>query len=63
MQLIGDVAGFGALNGIEVSLCGDAAAIRRSCRCCFGQACAASRSRRPMLGAVKAAIARTRLHE
>ena len=25
MQLIGDVAGFGALNGIEVSLCGDAA--------------------------------------
>ena len=63
MKLIGDVAGYGALNNVEVSLCGDAAGhaalvpilLRAGLRCLSVAP--------PMLGAVKAAIARTRLHE
>ena len=63
MKLIADVAGFGAFHGIEVSLCGDAAG-QPALVPLLLRAGVRSLSVAPsMLGAVKAAIARTRLNE
>ncbi len=63
MRLIGDVAGFGALNGIEVSLCGDAAGHPALVPILLRAGLRSLSVAPSMLGAVKAAIARTRLHE
>jgi phosphotransferase system enzyme I (PtsI) len=63
MKLIGDVAGYGALNNVEVSLCGDAAGHPALVPILLRAGLRSLSVAPPMLGAVKAAIARTRLHE
>ena len=63
MKLIADVAGYGALNGIEVSLCGDAAGHPALVPVLLRAGLRTLSVAPSMLGAVKAAIARTRLHE
>jgi phosphotransferase system enzyme I (PtsI) len=63
MKLIADVAGFGALNGIEVSLCGDAAGHPALVPLLLRAGLRSLSVAPSMLGAVKAAIARTRINE
>jgi len=63
MKLIADVAGFGALNGIEVSLCGDAAGHPALVPLLLRTGLRSLSVSPSMLGAVKASIARTRVNE
>jgi phosphotransferase system enzyme I (PtsI) len=63
MQLIADVAGFGKLAGIEVSLCGDAAGDPALVPALLKTGLRILSVAPAMLGPVKAAIARTRLDE
>jgi phosphotransferase system enzyme I (PtsI) len=63
MKLIGDVAAFGARTGIDVSLCGDAAGHPALVPLLVRAGLRSLSVAPPLLGAVKAAIARTRLHE
>ncbi len=63
MRLIGDVADFGARSRIEVSICGDAAGHPALAPLLLRAGLRHLSVAPPMLGAVKAAIARTRLHE
>jgi phosphotransferase system enzyme I (PtsI) len=63
MRLIGDVAAFGARNRIEVSLCGDAAGHPALVPLLLRAGLRSLSVAPAMLGAVKATIARTRLHE
>ena len=63
MKLIGDVAAFGARSHIEVSLCGDAAGHPALVPLLLRAGLRSLSVAPAMLGAVKAAIARTRLHE
>jgi phosphotransferase system enzyme I (PtsI) len=63
MKLIADVAAFGARSGIEVSLCGDAAGHPALVPLLLRAGLRSLSVAPAMLGAVKAAIARTRLHE
>jgi phosphotransferase system enzyme I (PtsI) len=63
MKLIGDVTGYGALSNVEVSLCGDAAGHPALVPILLRAGLRSLSVAPPMLGAVKAAIARTRLDE
>lgn len=63
MRLIADVAGFGGLHGIEVSLCGDAAGHPALVPLLLRAGLHSLSIAPSMLGAVKAAIARTRINE
>ena len=63
MKLIADVAGFGKLAGIEVSLCGDAAGDPALVPSLLKAGLRILSVAPAMLGPVKAAIARTRLDE
>ena len=63
MKLIGDVAGFGKVAGIEVSLCGDAAGDPALVPLLLKAGLRSLSVAPAMLGPVKAAIARTRLDE
>ncbi len=63
MKLIADVAGFGRLAGIEVSLCGDAAGDPALVPALLKAGLRTLSVAPAMLGPVKAAIARTRLDE
>ena len=63
MRLISDVAGFGKLAGIEVSLCGDAAGDPTLVPALLKAGLRSLSVAPAMLGPVKAAIARTRLDE
>jgi phosphotransferase system enzyme I (PtsI) len=63
MRLIADVAGFGKLAGIEVSLCGDAAGDPALVPALLKTGLRILSVAPAMLGPVKAAIARTRLDE
>ncbi len=63
MKLIADVAGFGKLAGIEVSLCGDAAGDPALVPALLKAGLRRLSVAPAMLGPVKAAIARTRLDE
>lgn len=62
MKLIAEVAGFGALHGIEVSLCGDAAGHPALVPLLLRAGLRNLSVAPSMLGAVKAAIARTRVN-
>jgi phosphotransferase system enzyme I (PtsI) len=61
MRLIADVAGYGRRAGIEVSLCGDAAGDQALVPLLLKAGLRALSVQPAMVGAVKAAIARTRL--
>jgi phosphotransferase system enzyme I (PtsI) len=63
MKLIADVAAFGAQSGIDVSLCGDAAGQPALVPLLLKSGLRSLSVAPAMLGAVKAAIAGTRLHE
>jgi phosphotransferase system enzyme I (PtsI) len=63
MKLIGDVAGFGKRFRIEVSICGDAAGHPALVPLLLRSGLRSLSVAPAMLGAVKAAIARTRLNE
>jgi phosphoenolpyruvate-protein phosphotransferase (PTS system enzyme I) len=63
MRLIGDVAAFGVRAGIEVSLCGDAAGHPALVPLLLRAGLRSLSVAPSMLGAVKAAVARTRLNE
>lgn len=63
MKLIADIAGFGKRAGIEVSICGDAAGHPALVPLLLKSGLRSLSVAPAMLGAVKAAIARTRLHE
>lgn len=61
MRLIADVAGFGRVTGIEVSLCGDAAGNAALVPALLKAGLRSLSVAPPMLGSVKAAIAATQL--
>jgi phosphotransferase system enzyme I (PtsI) len=61
MQLIGDIAAYGDRNGVAVSLCGDAAGNPALVPLLLRAGLRGLSVAPPMLGPVKAAIARTRL--
>ena len=63
MKLIGEVAGFGKRSHIEVSICGDAAGHPALVPLLLRSGLRSLSVAPAMLGAVKAAIARTRLNE